>query len=479
MRSHKLSFTMRSVLIFGVLLFAANTVLGLVVLNQSKTAMRTLINRNMLDVVEAAAGSLDGDALGALTEADVDGPVFRDIEDKLLVFQNNVDIEYIYAVKRTDDGRFVFTVDPDPVDPGKFGEEIVTTNGLIQAATGIPTADDSPAADRWGNFYSAFAPVFDSSGKVAGIVGVDFGAEWYDAQIRQYTVSITIVTSASVLIGALVVILISTRVRTKFKMLHTGLEELSKDMDVLVDEMTQYSGADVVLPLLQEGQIADASDELELLSNKIHNIQIEMGMYLEYLHSQAYTDSLTQLGNSTAYHEAIDELRKKIAAGTADFCVVVLDINGLKQLNDTYGHECGDYYIRGAAAALKQGYADAKCFRIGGDEFAVIAEGYDARAVADGLEGVAAAIGAFNESSIYEPELVVSKGSAHFVPGQDTTYEAVFSRADQQMYEDKRAYYRGRGLAHDRRHRFNETSEKPGENAGQSSRGKHESTQAD
>ena len=159
MGSRKLSFTTRYVLIVGIMLFVANTVLGMVILDQSKSAMKALINKNMLDVVNSAAGSLDGDTLGALTEDDVNGPVFKEIEDRLLVFQNSVDIEFIYAVKRIDKEHYVFTVDPDPVDPGAFGEEVVTTPALVQAADGTPTVDSQPAADRWGNFYSAYSPV--------------------------------------------------------------------------------------------------------------------------------------------------------------------------------------------------------------------------------------------------------------------------------------------------------------------------------
>ena len=61
----KLSFTMRYVLAFGLLMLLANTLLGIVILFQSKSTIVSLINKNMLDVVESAAGLLDGDTLGA------------------------------------------------------------------------------------------------------------------------------------------------------------------------------------------------------------------------------------------------------------------------------------------------------------------------------------------------------------------------------------------------------------------------------
>ena len=65
-------------------------------------------------------------------------------------------------------------------DPAAFGEEVVVSSGLIKAGKGEPAVDDAPLADRWGNYYSSYSPVFDSSGGVAGVIGVDFDAEWYD-----------------------------------------------------------------------------------------------------------------------------------------------------------------------------------------------------------------------------------------------------------------------------------------------------------
>ena len=185
--------------------------------------------------------------------------------------------------------------------------------------------------------------------------------------------------------------------------------------------------------------------KMEALGQKIRTMQAEMGMYLDYLHAQAYTDALTQLGNSHAYHEAVDELRKKIEGGTANFYVSVFDINGLKDLNDNFGHDCGDLYIRGAASALKEGFENACAYRIGGDEFVVIVEEQDQQHVQKSLRNVASAIDAFNESTRYPAGLVVSQGTACFDPDLDATYDDVFSRADRAMYENKREFYLQRG----------------------------------
>lgn len=450
MSSRKISFTMRYVLTFGVVLFLANAALGFVILNQSKGAMRALINKDMLDVVQAAARSLDGDVLESLTAEDTDSPVWLEMEKRMLVFQESVDIHFIYAVKEAEDGSFVFTVDPDPVEPGEYGEEVLTTPALVEASTGVPSVDDEPAADRWGNFYSAYCPVFDSAGEVAGIVGIDFDAQWFDDQVQRYSLSIAAMTSISVLLGAVITVMMTNRVRLKFRELDEGLEELSGDVDKLMGEMAAYTGFELSDGKLEDRASSEPQDEMEMLGTKVHAMREEMGLYLEYLRDKAYTDTLTRVGNYAAYHETIQGIEERMEQGSADFTVVAFDINSLKELNDTYGHECGDLYIKSAAHALERGLGAAFVYRVGGDEFVAVVEGAIAEQIDERLAEVDRAIAAFNETREYPPELAVSKGVARYDPGQDHSYKEVFARADHIMYENKREYYRTIG---DRRRR--------------------------
>lgn len=87
---------------------------------------------------------------------------------------------------------------------------------LRTAGTGVAAADDEAAEDRWGNFYSAYCPVFDSSGNIAGIIGIDYAASWYEEQIRAYTLMIAVYLILSVAVASFLVFLITHRVRKKF-----------------------------------------------------------------------------------------------------------------------------------------------------------------------------------------------------------------------------------------------------------------------
>lgn len=166
------------------------------------------------------------------------------------------------------------------------------------------------------------------------------------------------------------------------------------------------------------------------------------------LSEMAVVDGLTGVGNKTAYLEKIHSLDDAIRRGTASFTVYVFDLNGLKEINDKYGHESGDMAITDAAEALKAVFGKENLYRIGGDEFIAVFDGMKKpdteRCFAD-LEKAMRSLDLTGK--LYKEPLAIAKGAAAFCPGEDKEYRDVFRRADQFMYEEKTAYYK----THDRR----------------------------
>ena len=445
-KPRRFSLTTRYVVIVGLLLFVANIILGVVSMSQSKSAMRTMIQKNMLDLSNTAAALLDGDVMGAMTEEDVGSPAWQDALDKLSAFQRNADIEFIYAVRQLDEDSYGFLVDADPEDPGAFGEEIVVTYAVVQAGKGVATVDDAPAEDKWGNFYSSYSPVFDSEGRVAAIVGVDFSAEWYEQELFKHSISIGVISVLSVVIGAAVMVLITGKVRAKFKELDRSLLALSGNVDELTAELASTPGYQGKLGAQSEELLPDtdgSSDEIEALGVKIRSMQGELDRYLQYVHAQAFTDSLTRVGNTNAYQEQIRTLNEQIQNGSAAFCAAVFDIDNLKIVNDRYGHACGDRIIRAAADAIAGAFGREHTFRIGGDEFIAIPLGLTEAETAALLRKIDEATAAFNAAPGHpEASLSLASGAAAYRPGSDVSFREVFVRADEAMYENKGEHHR-------------------------------------
>ena len=437
----KINFTTQYVLIFGALLLAANILLGIVLFNQSRAALRSMLEKNMLDITNTAAGLIDGDRLGAYTAEDKGGAFYNEVIRTLTVFQERVEIEFIYAVKQVGPEDFVFTIDPDPVSPGEYGEEIVYTPALGSAGAGIAAVDKAPEADRWGNFYSAYCPVLDSSGAVAGIIGVDFGAAWYAQQIRNLTVTVTIISVLTVLIGVTVIALITGRTRQRFRDLSAEIAELSADVDELTEVLVSNPGYAETVPASQpEPDAADGRDEISVLSGKIRSMESTMKRYLDYLHARVNTDGLTGVGNTAAYLERVRGIE---SSPDAPYAVAVFDIDLLKHINDVYGHAGGDMVIRAAATVIARVFGKENVYRIGGDEFLVITDAAPEAELEKMLRRVETSAAGFTmEDKRLDGQLSLSGGAAVHHVGEAGGVQKVFVRADEAMYVRKGEHHR-------------------------------------
>ena len=429
----RLSPTLRSLILICVFLIAMNFLLSFVLIRDSQRAIREQIESRMLDVSNTAAAMLDGDVLLTLQAEDVNTPEYRALHNTLFRFEENIELAYIYTVRAQEDGSFVFTIDPDPEAPGAFGEHIPYTEALYNASLGTPGVDDEAYVDQWGRFYSAYSPVFTSTGEVAGIVAVDFTADWYDRQLSNQMKATVSISGISIIVASIIVFLIVSRYKKRFDRLFQGMNLISEGIVTLVREISPDAKLDE-----QPDENTSGADEIDRLNNRIFSLQEKLSKQIQWVRSRAYIDGLTGLDNRTAYEEHVSQLDEEIRGGTADFSIAVFDLNSLKEVNDKYGHKRGDEVIRSAALALRDAFPEGKVYRIGGDEFLVILAGSHAELP----EKLASLRGDHEDFSI-------SAGSAVYNPETDSDYRSVFNRADTAMYNDKREYY----LTHGERRR--------------------------
>ena len=148
------------------------------------------------------------------------------------------------------------------------------------------------------------------------------------------------------------------------------------------------------------------------------------------------TDALTGLLNRRAFNRqiaGIDNLPQRF-----DASVFVMDLNGLKIVNDTIGHSAGDEIIRGAADCITPVFEGrGNVYRIGGDEFAGIIVGdVDCEEV---LKDIKASVANWNGELVGEISLALGYASRRDWPGLDT--ESLIRQADKMMYDNKAAHY--------------------------------------
>lgn len=143
-------------------------------------------------------------------------------------------------------------------------------------------------------------------------------------------------------------------------------------------------------------------------------------------------DHLTGCGNRLGFEKTLAEVGKREAFPV---CLLVMDVDGLKLINDSLGHEAGDALLRRVALLLQRSLREHDVvYRIGGDEFAVIIPEmeYDvARQLADRITIEAAQLR--EKTSL--PPVYISHGLA--VAGDAASFACLFTRADEAMYQDK------------------------------------------
>lgn len=150
------------------------------------------------------------------------------------------------------------------------------------------------------------------------------------------------------------------------------------------------------------------------------------------------TDSLTGLKNKNSYTVDLHNIEM---GDMKRYGVITIDLNGLKEVNDTRGHQAGDLYIQRSAQILRDALEGTGCivYRIGGDEFSVFIK--DAP-----IEDIKALASRIQEKTDENREktgstLTMSVGYAKFDPEEDRNFAKTIERSDNMMYENKRMFY--------------------------------------
>ena len=185
------------------------------------------------------------------------------------------------------------------------------------------------------------------------------------------------------------------------------------------------------------------NDEVGILTGAFEQLVEHLRIYINDLNSRAYQDALTGVKNKGAYTVSArmlnDAIRLSSADKTPEFAIVMLDCNNLKKINDQYGHEKGDIYLKTACELICRVFTHSPVFRMGGDEFAAILQNDDY----DDRKDLMTRFNVYTEQinlDATEPweEVHIAKGMAVYDPSKDIGVESVLQRADERMYADKK-----------------------------------------
>jgi two-component system cell cycle response regulator len=156
------------------------------------------------------------------------------------------------------------------------------------------------------------------------------------------------------------------------------------------------------------------------------------------LEQMSLTDDLTGFYNRRGFLLLADRLVKQAKRMRSRFFVLFADLDGLKRINDTYGHPEGDKAIVAASSCMKNSFRGNDILsRLGGDEFSVIGIINEEHITESLIERLENAIEAYNGTGQMKSKLSISFGLEVLEPSQTESLEAVIKKADSLMYENK------------------------------------------
>lgn len=231
---------------------------------------------------------------------------------------------------------------------------------------------------------------------------------------------------------------------------------MEKDLpDIAETEDEAVIKASLCSPIIVDGQVVGLMNmdssmidaftdvDMELVDYMSQNIEIALtkrSLYDKVLYLSQH-DELTGLLNRRYFEDLAHQMVTQAERYDEEFCLVVFDINGLKQINDTFGHPMGDAYIQEFAKALKGIFRDSDLLgRYGGDEFVGMFKSMECEMVKSRiLEVIETLKGNPIEAGLDKIFISFSYGVACY-PNDGNTYEKLVSVADGLMYEYKKKW---------------------------------------
>lgn len=173
------------------------------------------------------------------------------------------------------------------------------------------------------------------------------------------------------------------------------------------------------------------------------------GMLVSRLEDIYMKDALTGLCNKHGYNHLEEPLLNRAISESLPLTAFMIDMDGLKSINDTYGHSEGDFAIQVLGQAIDSTAAEGDlCARFSGDEFYMLTAGLSEKDAKKRTESIAAYLDNYNRLSSKPYDISCSCGYASAIPTPGFTSEHIqdlFSLADRQMYREKEKHHAARG----------------------------------
>ena len=339
--------------------------------------------------------------------------------------------------QKSDEGEYLYLGDEYYDAPEKYQVQWKTW------FTGERQNDFEVWDNQWGHTYAYYTPLI-INGRKLGLIGTEIEVATVNKVILFTSLKIAMYISLALVACFLAfMFFISNLYIKKLVLLESQIREFSEQKDPAI-----------VGPILRSvkgnNEISSLSRQFAAMISEIENYMLSLlstkkelkntKLLAEAMNTLANKDSLTGVRNRTAYDAESKRIEAEIAEGKTEVGLAMIDMNFLKRINDTYGHEKGSFAIKKLCQIVCNIFKHSPVFRIGGDEFVAILKNDDyqnADKLAQEFNLQMETISNDNKLKPWE-QISAALGLALFDSKKDATLNDVFKRADFKMYMRKK-----------------------------------------
>ena len=317
-----------------------------------------------------------------------------------------------------------------------------------------PAVTFFPNDTEFGNIYTAIRPIFNGKGEPIAVLCADVLIdEINDGKIRFIKMSAAIAFISGLILISIMSFWLRKRIAEPIMRLKNSAISFNershgvKDLDVLAFEDPKISTNDEIedLAVALSTMCSDMKSytaELILSERRMSALKERVAK----MRTLAHKDALTGAGNKAAYEDFIKRMDWDILAEKAKFAIVMIDLNYLKKVNDTFGHDRGNLYLINTYKLIKEFFDETGIFRIGGDEFVIVLHGQEYDEAVSKLNAFKEKISELMKNSDLDPweRISVAVGMAFYNSQNHEDALDVFKEADKLMYQEKKRMKAGR-----------------------------------
>ncbi len=418
--------------------------------------------KRMLDILEYVNRNMDVEDLSECVSTYSESEKYYDLLAFMDSIMEDFDIHYLYVVKPVNDETGLYMLNVMSADTHEGRETAPDGYYLgydisdVYKPEEIKLYYDSFIKDEvsyfknfsaWGYDYTALMPLVNSKGEHFAALCVDIEVEDLERTIQAYTfINVLLIVGLGVLFIILFIMWMNRNITEPIRKLEKNVVSFAQRSHEQVDPEK----------LLYNDPHINTHNEVESLSSAITQMSEDMRAYVKnvieaegkvedmknqvsHMDMLAYQDALTHVKNRAWYEKTQTRIDESIINGNARFGIVMIDLNNLKKINDSYGHERGNDYIFGACHHICVTYDHSPVFRIGGDEFVVLLENRDYDNRQELLQQLKATFEIIQADETREPweKYSAAVGMTIYDRNFDKSLNDVFKRADELMYKDK------------------------------------------